>query len=101
MVARAWIGGGNNQASNPKDWSPTGVPQVGDTLFVMEGAATYTMNVSGDDLVGDTLTVERAEPPYALTANLSHHAIMNVEVGYGGTGTFNLSQGSTLNLRAD
>ena len=28
MVDRTWIGGGNNQADNPNDWSPPGLPTM-------------------------------------------------------------------------
>jgi hypothetical protein len=52
-TTRTWIGGGNNKAANPNDWSPTGDPQVGDSLMMTHG----TMNVSGNGLAGDTLTV--------------------------------------------
>ena len=38
-----WIGGDNNQASNPNCWSPTGLPQAGSTLDMTGG----TMNVDG------------------------------------------------------
>ena len=51
MTNRTWVGGGNNQASNPSDWSPTGAPQPGDTLIISSG----TMDVSGKALAGDTL----------------------------------------------
>jgi hypothetical protein len=43
MTDRTWIGGGNNRADNPNDWSPYGVPQPTDsTVFVNQG----TMNVN-------------------------------------------------------
>jgi hypothetical protein len=49
-----WIGGGNNQASNPNRWSPTGLPQAGNTLDMTGG----TMNVKGYTLPsGDVLDV--------------------------------------------
>ena len=53
MTNRTWIGGGNNKASNPRDWSPNGAPQAGDTLTISSG----TMTVSGNDLKGDSLNV--------------------------------------------
>jgi hypothetical protein len=53
MVARTWIGGGNNEADNPKDWSPTGVPHSGDTLSMASG----TMNIMGHDLASDGLAI--------------------------------------------
>ena len=55
VVNRAWLGGSNNQASNPNDWSPTGAPAPGDTLSIAANAAA--IGVSGNDLAGDTLTL--------------------------------------------
>jgi len=51
-----WIGGGNNQASNPADWSSGTAPQPGDDLVMTQG----TMNVSAWDLAGDRLSVSNA-----------------------------------------
>ena len=53
MAARTWTGGANNDAANPNDWSPTGAPQPGDSLTMGAG----TINLSGNDLAGDTLSV--------------------------------------------
>jgi hypothetical protein len=101
MIARTWIGGENNQASNPNDWSPTGVPQKGDTLGLNVPTFTpLTINVSANDLAGDTFVIFGigSEPP--VTANLSHNAVMNVRIDYrGNTTTFNLSQNSRLKLQ--
>ena len=99
MIARTWIGGENNQASNPNDWSPTGVPQKGDTLGL--NVPTFTpliINVSGNDLAGDTFVLFGNGPP--MTANLSHNAVMDARVDYRGNATtFKLSQHSTLKLQ--
>jgi hypothetical protein len=46
MANRTWIGGGNNKASNPKDWTPYGTPQSGDIVIIDHG----TVNVSGSEL---------------------------------------------------
>jgi hypothetical protein len=46
MASRTWIGGGNNHADNPKDWSPRSVPQPGDQLIIASG----TMEIRGDEL---------------------------------------------------
>jgi hypothetical protein len=93
-ITRTWIGGGNNKASNPNDWSPTGVPQPGDTLQEMSGQTPLTMNVSGNDLAGDTLDINSAP----LTMNMSDKAVADVNVPqYVGGETFNLEQQSTLN----
>ena len=64
MASTTWIGGGNNEASNPNDWSPTGTPQPGDTLTMSSG----TMHVSGNDLAGDTLSVSGSVDIYTSAA---------------------------------
>ena len=46
MTARTWIGGGNDKASNPHDWSPTGVPRPSDTISMNGG----TIKIHGNDL---------------------------------------------------
>ena len=48
-----WIGGGNNSADNPRDWSPARLPQPGTTINMTSG----TMNVSGNSLDGATITI--------------------------------------------
>lgn len=69
MTNRTWIGGGNNEASNPKDWSPTGAPQAGDTL-VMNGETNNPINVSDYNLRGNSLNVQGG----ANTINMSNAA---------------------------
>jgi hypothetical protein len=97
-MQRNWLGGGNNKATNPQDWSPNGTPQPGDSLFA-EGAVgidpfpVYALSVKGNDLAGDTLTTFFAN----VTVNASHRAILNV-VDSNGTDTFNLSGRSALSL---
>jgi hypothetical protein len=51
MTNRTWVGGRNNNDTNPNDWSPNGVPVPGDTLSMLGG----TMNVRDNNLAGDTL----------------------------------------------
>jgi hypothetical protein len=95
-ITRTWIGGGNNKASNPNDWSPTGVPQPGDTLQQMSGQTPLTMNVSGNDLAGDTLDLVGSSAPF--TMNMSDKAVADVSVSEPiGGDTYNLTQQSTLN----
>ena len=53
MTTRTWVGGAGNQASDPNDWSQPGLPQPGDSLAMPAG----TMNLSGQVLAGDTLTI--------------------------------------------
>jgi hypothetical protein len=92
-TTRTWQGGGNNEAANRSDWSPTGTPQAGDALLVT-GPGPYTMNVRGRDLAGDSLTLRTT----VLTANLSHRAVMTANFMTNSAGTFNLSGRSTLTL---
>lgn len=53
MSNRQWVGGGNNNAHNAKDWSPSGVPVPGDVLNISGGE----LNLPGGDLAGDVLHV--------------------------------------------
>lgn len=106
MATLQWVGGGDNQASDPNDWIDTStglpaVPELGDTLAAGSAppapAQSFTMNVKGDDLVGSSLGVYYSN----ITVNLSHHAFINAYVAYGPfytPDTFNVSQKSTLNL---
>jgi len=59
MVARTWIGGGNNKADNPNDWSPTGVPQPTDgPLFVNQGTMNVdSFNIGFFEVQGDNPTI--------------------------------------------
>jgi hypothetical protein len=65
MTTRTWIGGrGNNQVSNPNNWSPNGHPQPGDDLTVTHG----TVNITGDQLPdADVLNVTGP-----ATININH-----------------------------
>jgi hypothetical protein len=75
MPNRTWIGGGNNKASNPNDWSPTGAPQAGDSLILPQGV----INISANDLKGDTLSIppgsDNIEP---IEINTSKNARLNL-----------------------
>lgn len=77
MATLTWVGGGNNDANNPQDWSPAQVPAAGDTIAMPDG----TMNISGDDLAGNILQV--GDDPSATSTvtsnlNLSHHADVSI-----------------------
>lgn len=41
VTSRTWIGGGDNEASNPAVWDPPGVPQPGDDLRLPSGKTIY------------------------------------------------------------
>ncbi len=89
MATLTWVGGGNNRASNPNDWSPAQVPVSGDVLMMPLGGS---MNIAGLDLAGDTLEIGSGEaapvssPPAFL--NLSHHAQVSIDQpAFSGTST--------------
>jgi hypothetical protein len=76
MTNRTWLGGGLNLATNPNDWSPSGVPQPGDVPTMNGG----TMNIIGGDLAGDTLILLGTESA-VHTINLLF-ASLTAEVPY-------------------
>ena len=85
MTTRTWVGGGNDQASNPADWSPAGAPQPGDALVMDSG----TINVAGNALAGDRLSLDKNGATY--TINVSGNTPMNWGAQYGDTVTVNLA----------
>ena len=91
-VVRTWVGGGNNEASNPADWNIPTVPAAGDELlFPVEGG---TMNVAGNALAGDWVLLDGPEPATApYTLNLSGHVAMSVGDDFGSV-TINLADNS-------
>ena len=91
-VPKQWVGGGNNQANNPADWSPSGqVPKPGDTLNVPAG----TINVSGNALAGNSLRVGPDSPTDSLkqvTVNVSGNTPMQLTANpYTTSATVNLA----------
>ena len=96
-TARTWIGGGNNRADNPKDWSPNGVPQPGDSLAMAQG----TINFMGGDYSGSLLSLfgPDAASNGIETVNLSKGALVDARgTTAGANATFNVSGDDTLNL---
>jgi Ca2+-binding RTX toxin-like protein len=91
MTARTWIGGGASLATDPNNWSPTGIPQLGDTLAMAGG----TMDVTGNDLAGDTLTLTGTD-----VVNVTGSTDMTLATGFDPTtgsplnATVNLQPGS-------
>lgn len=99
---RTWIGNqdGNNNASNPDNWNPTGVPQPGDALSMPSG----TMNVRGNDLAGDTLSVNApALPLQTIDINTSAAARLHLHLSSSSspTATVNVNVQGTVMLTAD
>ena len=71
-TARDWIGGGDNNVSNPDDWSPSGAPGPADTLMMAYGTLPLNnvLNVYGNALAGDTLNIYHPSSPSTQTINL-------------------------------
>ena len=84
-VTLTWVGGGNNLASNPADWSPALKPQPGDSLVMGSG----TMNLSGKALAGDTLSIR---PGANVTINTIGNATLDLS---------NTTPGAAININAD
>ena len=84
-VTLTWVGGGDNLASNPADWSPALKPQPGDSLVMGSG----TMNLSGKALAGDTLSVKQGA---TVTINTTGNATLKLST---------VSPGETININAD
>ena len=69
-ITLTWVGGPDNAASNPKDWSPNAAPQQGDTLDMSSG----TINVTDNDLAGNPLTLvaPNSTQPFQDLINLAN-----------------------------
>ena len=92
IPTRLWIGGGDNAAGNPANWSPAGVPQPGDALQIGNGA---TLNVTGNDLAGDTLQVGNSGS--AITVDAKDNAQLDLSIPFS---TVNLNVAGTAMLNA-
>jgi len=67
VTARTWRGNqGNNLATNPNNWDPTGAPQPGDMLSAL---GNVTMDIADNALQGDTLTLRNGAATLNLTQN--------------------------------
>ena len=95
MATLEWIGGGNNQATNPNDWIDTSTnlppalpPQPGDMLGVLPTAdnpGPFTMNVRHNDLAGNSLDMGgsgAANANLTFTGNLSGKAVATADVSF-------------------
>lgn len=100
MTNRVWIGGGSNRANSAADWSPNGAPVAGDILTVPQSA---TINVSGDNLKGDTLLLGTGQSSVTDTFNLSGHASLTVNPVSFATvnATVNVRGSDTVRVTAD
>jgi hypothetical protein len=82
MANKTWLGGGNNEASNPNDWSPAGVPTFADGMTMTHG----TMNI-------DALSLG-ANPEFAGVRN-------NTGLITSGNVMINLSNGAGADVGID
>jgi hypothetical protein len=86
MTTRTWIGGGDNQASNPNDWIDSnglsGAPQPGDTLT--DQLSDSTMNITDNALAGNGLSIVGfpGPPVTGVTLNLSDHAQASLSLAF-------------------
>jgi hypothetical protein len=92
MTNRTWIGGGNNNAKNPRDWSPKGAPRPNDNLVMTHG----DMNVSGNALAGDTLSVDA--PFGAPPIDINTRAKAGLDLSVRGSGHVNVHVDGTVIL---
>jgi hypothetical protein len=84
VPTHTWLGGSDNAASNPGNWSPHGAPQPGDTLQV---SGIATINAVGNDLAGATLNVGSLTDSATatnVTINASHNAQLDLSVQFSG-----------------
>jgi hypothetical protein len=100
-----WVGGGNNLASNPADWSPGVAPRSGDVLSMSSG----TMNIVGNALAGDLLTIApglTGGASVSATINTRGAAVLNLALNNGGFRfsshvDIGIAAGSKLTLNAN
>jgi hypothetical protein len=93
-ISLTWVGGGNDRAANPADWSPAVAPAPGDVLTMGSG----TMYVSGNGLAGDTLTISPGATADIYTNGATNLSLRTVEPS--AHININIAQGSTLTLTA-
>jgi hypothetical protein len=97
-VTETWIGGGNNDASNPKDWTPQGAPSPGEDLVIKDG----TINIAGNDLAGDTLKLDSNSLTTPTTnIDTKNGAVLNLGGAVYDDATINVNIVGKLNLTAD
>jgi hypothetical protein len=98
-TTRAWNGGGNNDASKPDYWSPTGIPQPGDNLIITQG----TMKVRGNALAGDSLSVAvpSGAPPIEIDAGHGARIDLHSSLGGGLFATVDVHVHGAMTLTAD
>ncbi len=102
MATLTWVGGGDDRASNPNDWSPAQVPVSGDVLMMPLGG---TINIADTDLAGSTLQIGSGQAG-SITAsrNLSHQAEVSINepffIGSSSQTNISVSGWDTLSINA-
>ena len=93
-VSSTWVGGGDNLATDPADWSTNTAPAAGVQLFMGSG----TMNVVGKALAGNTLNITSG-----ATANINVSGQSSLKLATplpGTTINVNVAADSKLTLNA-
>jgi hypothetical protein len=80
MAIITWIGGGNDKASNAKDWSPAHVPlpEGVDGADILGTGAGDTIKIAGTDLAGVPVDVGSATAASHVTIDLSKDAVLGL-----------------------
>ena len=90
MTTRTWVGSASNLASDPTAWTPAGAPAAGDALVMNSG----TINVAGNVLQGDTVTVQPTQASCVFNASGADAGLSVVLDNYGQNATINLADGA-------
>jgi len=78
MTTRTWVGGGSNDASDPSQWNPAGVPQRGDVANMTGG----TMRLGNTDpLNGVQLEMPTIGTTQELDVNATDHLQFATQIG--------------------
>jgi hypothetical protein len=95
VITKTWLGGGNNAASNPNDWTPTGAPLPGEQLDIESG----TINIAGNALAGDALTLAYSGVTGSVVnINTSDNATLDLAGGLSRAVSVSVNVAGQLNL---
>src|SRR3982751_6918454 len=91
-MASTWVGGGKNLASDPNNWSPTGVPSSDADAFMTQG----TLNIEGSVLASNQsfLFVQAAN----ATINMSGLPVVRPISVKAGVAHINVKDNAQFNL---
>ncbi len=99
MTDRTWTAAVSNTASDPGNWSPEGAPAPGDTLLVPFRGPGITMDIAGDALAGDPLTLISGFNSLPNVFNLSQNgeASLDFSMAAANADVVNIHGNGTLN----